>query len=80
MKRYQDLASQYSAASSDFTQYLAYLQVIQQTTRRISELPVTDRLNSIRRPIVIEFAREAKPVTPFRGEIRPPSADQADLF
>ncbi len=80
MQRYQDLASQYSAASSDFTQYLACLQVIEQTARRTSELPVADRLNSARRPIVIEYAREAKPVTPFRGEVKPPSADQADLF
>jgi hypothetical protein len=80
MQRYQDLASQYSAASSDFTQYLACLQVIEQTARRTSDLPVADRLNSARRPIVIEYAREAKPVTPFRGEVKPPSADQADLF
>ena len=80
MQRYQDLASQHSAASSDFTQYLACLQVIEQTARRTSELPVADRLNSARRPIVIEYAREAKPVTPFRGEVKPPSADQADLF
>ena len=80
MQRYQDLASQYSAASSDFTQYLACLQVIEQTARRTSDLPVADRLNSARRPIVIEYSREAKPVTPFRGEVKPPSADQADLF
>jgi hypothetical protein len=80
MLRYQDLASQHSAASSDFTQYLACLQVIEQTARRTSDLPVADRLNSTRRPIVIEYAREAMPVTPFRGEVKPPSADQADLF
>ncbi len=80
MQRYQDLASQHSAASSDFTQYLACLQVIEQTARRTSDLPVADRSNSARRPIVIEYAREAKPVTPFRGDVKPPSADQADLF
>jgi hypothetical protein len=80
MQRYQDLASQHSAASSDFTQYLACLQVIEQAARSTSELPVTDRLNSARRPIVIEYSREAKPVTPFRGEVKPPSAGQADLF
>ena len=80
MQRYRDLAIQHSAASSDFTQYLACLQVIEQTARRTSDLPIADRLNSARRPIVIEYAREAKPVTPFRGEVKPPSADQADLF
>lgn len=80
IQRYQDLASKYSAASNDFMQYLSCLQVIEQTARRTSELPVADRLNSARRPIVIEHSREAKPVTPFRGEVKPPSADQADLF
>jgi hypothetical protein len=80
MQRYQDLAIQHSAASSDFTQYLACLQVIDQTARRTYELPVIDILNSARRPIVIEYAKDAKLVTPFRGEVEPPSADQADLF
>ena len=80
MQRYQDLASKHSIASSDFTQYLACLQVIKQNDRKTSELPVADRLNSARRPIVIEYATQAKPVTPFRGEVKPPSADQADLF
>jgi hypothetical protein len=80
MQRYLDLASHYSAASSDFTQYLSYLQVIEQTVRRTSNLPVADRLNSARRPTVIEYAREAKLVTPYRGEVKPPSADQANFF
>ncbi|MFO8026436.1 MAG: hypothetical protein R6U56_02090 [Opitutales bacterium] len=33
-----------------------------------------------RRPRVIEFAPLAEPVTPFRGELKPSSDDQADLF
>ena len=80
MQRYQHLASQYSAAKNNFTQYLGHLQVIEQTARRTSALPIADRLNSARRPIVIEYAKEPEPVTPFRGEVKPPSADQADLF
>lgn len=33
-----------------------------------------------KRPRVIEFAPMAESVAPFRGEIKPPSNDQADLF
>ena len=80
MQRYQHLASQYSAATNNLTQYLGHLQVIEQTARRTSALPLADRLNSARRPIVIEYAKEPEPVTPFRGEVKPPSAYQADLF
>ncbi len=36
--------------------------------------------NDGRRPILIEYAPRAAPVTPFRGEARPPSAYEADLF
>lgn len=33
-----------------------------------------------RRPIVIERASDPDPVTPFRGEVSPPSAYRADIF
>ena len=80
MQLYQHLAGQYMAATNNLTQYLGHLQVIEQTARRTSALPLADRLNSARRPIVIEYAKEPEPVTPFRGEVKPPSAYQADLF
>ena len=80
MQLYQQLASQYSASTNNLTHYLGNLHVIEQTARRTSELPLADRLNSARRPIVIEYAKEPEPVTPFRGEVKPPSAYQADLF
>ena len=80
MQRYQDLARQHSAATNDFTQYLVYLQVIEQTARSIPVLPLASRSNSTRRPIVIEYAKEPELVTPFRAEVKPPSAYQADLF
>jgi hypothetical protein len=80
MQRYQDLARQHSAATNDFTQYLVYLQVIEQNARSIPVLPLASRSNSTRRPIVIEYAKEPELVTPFRAEVKPPSAYQADLF
>ena len=80
MQRYLDLSTQYSAAADDFTRYLAYLEVIERNVRSNSERAVLGRLNTARRPIVIEFATEPEPVTPFRAELKPPSADQADLF
>lgn len=80
MQRYHDLASQHAAATNDFTQYLVYLQVIEQNARSTPVLPLTSRPNSTRRPLVIEYAKEPEPVTPFRGEVKPPSAYQADLF
>ena len=80
MQRYQDLSNKHSDAADDFTQYLAYLLVIERNIRSNSERAVTGRLNTARRPIVIEYAKEPESVTPFRGELKPPSADQADLF
>jgi len=80
MQRYQDLSSQHSDAADDFTQYLAYLAVIERNVRSNSERAALGRLNTARRPIVIEYAKEPEPVTPFRGELKPPSTYQADLF
>lgn len=80
MQRYQDLFSQHSDAGDDFTQYLPYLLVIERNVRSNSERAVLGGLNTARRPIVIEYAKEPESVTPFRGELKPPSADQADLF
>ena len=80
MQRYQDLASQHSDAADDFTQYRAYLLAIERNVRSNSERSVLGGLNTARRPIVIEYAKEPESVTPFRGELKPPSVDQADLF
>jgi hypothetical protein len=33
-----------------------------------------------KRPLLIEYAPQSAPVTPFRAVIRPPSSYQADLF
>ena len=80
MERYQYLVNQHLAAANNFTQYLDYLHVIEQAASRRSELPLVGGSNSTRRPIVIEYAKDPEPVTPFRGKVKPPSVDQADLF
>ena len=80
MQRYQYMVSQHSAATNDFTQYLDHLQVIEQAASRTYTQRLASRSNSIRRPIVIEYAKEPELVTPFRGKVKPPSADQVDLF
>lgn len=47
------------------------------TSFRLSnERPTADR----KRPRVIEFAPQTEAVTPFRGEVKPPSDYQADIF
>ncbi|MEE2988613.1 MAG: hypothetical protein VX372_03490 [Verrucomicrobiota bacterium] len=80
MHRFQYIASQHSVATNDFTQYLDHLQVIEHATSRTSAQRLASRSNSIRRPIVIEYAKEPEQVTPFRGKVKPPSANQLDLF
>jgi len=49
-------------------------------TRTSFRLTHQRRANDSKRPRVIEFAPQAEPITPFRGEVRPPSDFQADLF
>ena len=65
--------------ADDFAAYQGLLQPIRglvntATARKLEITPKSDR-----RPIVIERAKP-EAVTPFRGEIPPPSAYQADLF
>lgn len=57
------------------------IKVIRQAVpTSIGSLPVQVNRTSDRRPIVIEFAPRAPELTPFRGEIRPPSEFQKDIF
>ena len=80
MQRYQYMASQHSAAINNYAQYLDHLQLIEQAANSNYAQRLASRSNSIRRPIVIEYAKEPEPVTPFRGNLKPPSPAQADLF
>ena len=80
MERYHVLARAHVEAGDDLTLYLDQLQPIEKAVSRLSVAPAVQASDSTRRPIVIEHASEPSPVTPFRGEIAPPSAWQADLF
>jgi len=80
MQRYKELADIYLAAGHDLAQYLEHLQPIEQGARQAALAPPEHSNGSTRRPIVIEYAKDPDPVTPFRGEMKPPSAFQADLF
>ena len=45
-----------------------------------SALEASDVRGTGKRPLLIEYAPQSAPVTPFRAERRPPSGYQADLF
>lgn len=79
MQRYQELASRYMSEANDFKQYKDQLQEIEQAVLRVPAAS-TNRSVSTRRPIVIEHAKEPNAVTPFRAEVKAPSADEADIF
>ncbi len=79
MQRYHILAKAYMAAGDDLALYLDRLQPIGTVAAQPSVTHIRST-ESTRRPIVIEHASEPKPVTPFRGELAPPSKWQADLF
>ncbi len=69
-----------AAAANDLAAYQARLQPIRGLVNTATERVIESGPDSGRRPIVIERAKEPEAVTPFRGEIPPPSAYQADLF
>lgn len=81
MQRFLDLVDIYAPAADDLQAYEPHFQQIDQAEAGPDSVAsVLDRTSSARRPIVIEHAKDPAPVTPFRGEVRPPSSYQADLF
>lgn len=78
MDRYKELSDLYLVSGLDLEHYLEFLQPIEQASRQTS-LPSPVE-TSTSRPIIIEYAKEPNLVTPFKGEMKPPSAFQADLF
>jgi hypothetical protein len=80
MEQFQILSDLHFAAANEWAQYSDHLKAIKQGSRQASVAPVTNPAGSIRRPIVIEYASEPDPVTPFRAEVKPPTVDQADIF
>lgn len=81
MQFFLSLVDEYAPAAQDLQAYKPYLQKISQAEPApAAGLSAPSRTASGRRPIVIEHAKDPAPVTPFRGEVRPPSSFQADLF
>ncbi|WPJ97963.1 hypothetical protein SH580_09600 [Coraliomargarita algicola] len=80
IQRFKVILDQHAKAVNDLAQYLDHLQSIDQAARQSAAVPARRKTEMTRRPIVIEYADEPAPVTPFRGELKPPSAYQADLF
>ncbi len=80
MQKFQDRVRPYVTAADDLALYTSYFQEIEQAVREPVSLMEQNARSSGRHPIVIEYASEPDPVTPFRAEVRPPSAYQADLF
>lgn len=80
MERFQVLSDTHLSAANDWTLYVNHLEAVEQASRQASMAPVPPSADSTRRPIVIEYASEPDPVTPFRAEAKPPSTTQVDLF
>ncbi|MGZ0708473.1 hypothetical protein ACWPKO_09050 [Coraliomargarita sp. W4R53] len=80
MQRYQTLSDEHFAAGDRLAPYLEHIQSIDQAARQAVFVPAQRANESMRRPIVIEYADEPSPVTPFRGQLKSPSGPQADLF
>lgn len=78
MERYHVLAETHAGVGDALALYLDRLRPIDDV---VQSVPLNVRAaGSTRRPIVIEHAGEPNAVTPFRGELVPPSVWQADLF
>jgi len=80
MERFRILSEAHAEASDDLELYLGRMQAISQAAAQAPTTRSLQTRESKRRPIVIEYAKEPEAVTPFRGEIKPPSDWQADLF
>lgn len=81
MVRFRQLIETHAAAATDLEAYKAYFRPIKLDSGVADRAARSTRqADSGRRPIVIEHAKDPAPVTPFRGEVRTPSVDQAEIF
>lgn len=71
-----DLANVDQAKLRAYTQVLANIEKASSSIR----LSTDESSGDLKRPRVIKFAPRPEPITPFRGELKPPSDYQADLF
>lgn len=80
VENFQEMIEEYREPAGLLSAYQPHFQVINRSNVAATSTPRSDVTLSTRRPIVIQRAREPAPVTPFRGEIPPPSAIQAGIF
>ena len=60
--------------------FLTKMKPIKRTENVDAAPAAVSSARTTKRPLVIEYAPQSAPVTPFRAVIRPPSSCQADLF
>lgn len=60
--------------------FRAKMKSMQHTISQVNAPAEVSEARGSKRPLVIEYAPQSAPVTPFRAEVRPPSSYQADLF
>lgn len=75
-----ELAKTYSSAMNDLAAYEPYFQVIEQDLILGDDPVVGISDTDQRRLIIIEYTNDPPAVTPFRGEVKAPSIEEADLF
>ena len=82
-ERVQDfkvVIERYRESTESLALYQAHFQAIDRAGSLAQSAPLSQQAPAGSRPIAIERASQSAPVTPFRGEIPPPSSDQADIF
>ena len=65
---------------NDLAAYEPYFQVIEQDLILGDDPVVGISDTDQRRLIIIEYTNDPPAVTPFRGEVKAPSIEEADLF
>lgn len=79
-QEFKEMIERYRQPANSLADYQSHFLVIDRADSAIQTAQRANDTSSGRRPIVIERASDPDPVTPFRGEVPPPSAYQADIF
>jgi hypothetical protein len=79
-EEFAEMAAEATALELPAEAFRAQMQPLKHAGRTDSAPAETATARTTKRPLVIEYAPQSAPVTPFRAVIRPPSSYQADLF
>jgi hypothetical protein len=77
---FKEVIERYRESTDSLVLYQAHFQAIDRAGSLAQSAPLSQQAPAGSRPIAIERASQSAPVTPFRGEIPPPSSGQADIF